>query len=63
MNRWSPPQVTNTKRNIGPRPEKDWTEEEDEVSLGNSCALNAIFNGVDKNVFRLINTCVSTKKA
>lgn len=35
----------------------------DEASLGNSRALNAIFNGVDKNIFRLINICVSTKKA
>ena len=31
--------------------------------MGNCRALNAIFNGVDKNVFRLINTCTSAKEA
>src|ERR1044072_2188549 len=37
--------------------EEDWTKEEEEEALANSKALNAIFNGVDKNMFRLINTC------
>src|ERR1044072_6036134 len=36
--------------------EEDWTKEEDEEALANSKALNAIFNGVDKNMFKLINT-------
>ena len=36
---------------------------EDEASLWNSHALNAIFNEVDQNVFKLINTCTSTKEA
>ncbi|XP_057444753.1 uncharacterized protein LOC130736999 [Lotus japonicus] len=31
--------------------------------MGNSKALNAIFNGVDKNMFRLINTCTVAKEA
>lgn len=35
---------------------------EDEASLGNSRALNAIFNEVDKNIFRLINTCFFAKE-
>ena len=47
----------------GPKPEKDWTSVEDEAALGNSRALNSIFNGVNKNVFRLINTCTSAKEA
>lgn len=33
------------------KPELQWTEAEDEASLGNSRALNAIFNGVDRNIF------------
>ena len=43
--------------------EEDWTKEEDELALGNSKALNALFNGVDKNIFRLINTCTVAKDA
>ncbi|XP_050920063.1 uncharacterized protein LOC127137667 [Lathyrus oleraceus] len=43
--------------------EEDWSKEEDEPALGNSKALNALFNGVDKNIFRLINTYTITKDA
>lgn len=35
--------------------EADWINDEDDEALGNSKTLNAIFNGVDKNMFRLIN--------
>ncbi|XP_057452420.1 uncharacterized protein LOC130744244 [Lotus japonicus] len=45
------------------KPEEEWNKEEDEEALGNSKALNAIFNGVDKNMFRLINTCTVAKDA
>src|SRR4030042_1308373 len=45
------------------KPEEDWTDEEDKLALGNSKALNALFNGVDKNIFRLINNCVVAKDA
>lgn len=45
------------------KPEEDWFKEEDELVLGNSKALNALFNGVDKNIFRLINTCIMAKDA
>ena len=45
------------------KPEEDWSKEEDEISLGNSKALNAIFNGIDKNIFRLVNTCEVAKDA
>ncbi|GAU42103.1 hypothetical protein TSUD_134870 [Trifolium subterraneum] len=37
-----------------PKPEEDWTTAEDTLAVGNSKALNALFNGVDKNMFRLI---------
>ena len=35
----------------------------DEFVLGNSCALNVLYNGVDKNIFRLINTCKRAQEA
>lgn len=34
------------------KPKEEWYKEEDELSLGNSKVLNALFNGVDKNIFR-----------
>lgn len=36
------------------KPEEEWSKEEDELALENSKALNALFHGVDKNMFRLI---------
>lgn len=41
----------------------EWTDVEDNEALGNSKTLNSIFNGVDKNMFRLINTCIEVKDA
>jgi len=45
------------------KPEEELYKEEDEPALGNSKALNVLFNGVDKNMFRLINNCNVTKEA
>ncbi|CAJ2663332.1 gag-protease polyprotein [Trifolium pratense] len=45
------------------KPEADWSVSEDTEATGNSKALNAIFNGVDKNMFKLINTCTEAKQA
>ena len=45
------------------KPEADWDENDDKEASGNSKALNALFNGVDKNVFRLINNCTEAKEA
>ncbi|KAA0060070.1 gag-pol polyprotein [Cucumis melo var. makuwa] len=45
------------------KPEFDWTDAEEQASVGNARALNAIFNGVDLNVFKLINSCSTAKKA
>ncbi|GAU33559.1 hypothetical protein TSUD_143510 [Trifolium subterraneum] len=42
---------------------EDWTAAEDSLALGNSKALNALFNGVDKNMFRLIKKCEVAKDA
>ncbi|TYK08228.1 gag-pol polyprotein [Cucumis melo var. makuwa] len=40
-----------------------WTKDEDDAAVGNSGALNALFIVVDPNIFKLINTCKSTKDA
>ncbi|GAU48935.1 hypothetical protein TSUD_373440 [Trifolium subterraneum] len=45
------------------KPEEEWTAAEDSLALGNSKALNALFNGVDKNMFRLIKKCEVAKDA
>jgi hypothetical protein len=45
------------------KPESEWSKEEDELALGNSKVLNALFNGVDKNMFRLIKRCKVAKEA
>ena len=44
-------------------PEEIWSKEDDELALANSKVLNAIFGGVDRNKFRLINMCEVAKDA
>ena len=64
INGWEAPKAADAEgKSTGPKPEKDWSTAEDEASQANSRALNAIFNGVNQNVFRLINTCTSAKVA
>lgn len=46
-----------------PKPEKDWTDAEEQQLLGYSRALNVIYNGVDLNVFKLINYSIIVKDA
>ena len=60
---WEHPVVKDKDGKETLKPEENWTKEEDETALGNSKALNALFNGVDKNIFRLINTCTVAKDA
>ena len=43
--------------------EVDWTDAEEQFSVGNVIALNVISYGVDLNVFKLINSCSFTKEA
>lgn len=43
--------------------ETEWTDAKDVESLGNSKALNVIFNGMDNNMFRLIDICSQAKEA
>ncbi|MCH92709.1 gag-pol polyprotein [Trifolium medium] len=45
------------------KPEEEWSANEDTLALGNSKALNALFNGVDKNMFKLIKNCTVVKDA
>jgi hypothetical protein len=45
------------------KPEEDWDDEDGKLAQENSKALNALFNGVDKNIFRLINKCTIAKDA
>ena len=46
-----------------PKPEEDWNDAEEQGSLGNSRALNVIYNGVDLNMFKLIKSYVTAKDA
>jgi len=45
------------------KPEEEWSKEEDELALENSKALNALFHGAEKNMFRLIKQCTVAKNA
>ena len=36
-------------------PEEEWDKEQEALALGNSKALNALFNGISKNIFRLVH--------
>ena len=45
------------------KPEEEWSNDEGELSLGNSKALNSLFNGVDKNMFKMIKQCIVAKDA
>jgi hypothetical protein len=45
------------------KPEEKLSKKEDELALGNFKALNALFNGVDRNMFRLIKKCIVAKDA
>ncbi|MCI58930.1 gag-pol polyprotein, partial [Trifolium medium] len=60
---WTHPVVTVEDGTTSLKPEAEWSEAEVNEALRNSKALNAIFNGVDKNMFKLINTCTEAKQA
>ena len=55
---WEPLTVKDDARKVYLKPELTWSKEEDEKSLGNSHVSNALYNGVDQSVFKLINTYV-----
>lgn len=60
---WKHPVVTFEDGTTSLKPEVDWNDVEDEKAFGNSKDLNFIFNGVGKNMFMLINTCLVAKEA
>ena len=60
---WTPPTTTDTEGKTIPKPELEWTSEEDKLASYNSKALNAIFNAVDPTQFKQISTCESAKVA
>ncbi|KAA0064266.1 gag-pol polyprotein [Cucumis melo var. makuwa] len=57
-----PPMITMNEVLV-PKPEIDWTDAEEHTSVGNARAINAIFNYVNLNVFKLINSCTTVKEA
>jgi hypothetical protein len=65
VNGWDHPTYTAKEgTSIGEKkPESEWSKEEDEPALGNSKALNALFNGVDSNMFRMIKQYTIAKDA
>ncbi|CAJ2662359.1 unnamed protein product [Trifolium pratense] len=64
-NGWEPPVVIDKdgKKIDEIKPTKDYSKDEDDLALGNSKALNSIFNGVDINMFRLVKRCTVAKHA
>lgn len=60
---WKHPMITSKDGTSTLNPEADWKNVNDDEVLENSKALNSILNGVDKNIFILINTCTEAKEA
>ncbi|CAM8895717.1 unnamed protein product [Rhodiola kirilowii] len=60
---WTKPMMANPEGAVMPKPEALWSEADDVAAVGNSKALNAIFYGVDENVFKLIAECEVAKEA
>ncbi|CAM8948081.1 unnamed protein product [Rhodiola kirilowii] len=60
---WTEPMMVNPEGVVMPKPEALWSEADDVAAVGNSKALNAIFYGVDENVFKLIAECEVAKEA
>ena len=60
---WEHPVVKDKDDKESIKLEEDQDENDDKEAIGNFRVLNSIFNGVDKNVFRLINMCIMVKEA
>ncbi|PNX68307.1 gag-protease polyprotein, partial [Trifolium pratense] len=50
---WEPPIVLDKDGNKTgvKKPDDEWSKDEDDLALGNSKVLYAVFNGVDANMF------------
>ncbi|XP_012840358.1 PREDICTED: uncharacterized protein LOC105960701 [Erythranthe guttata] len=60
---WKRPVATYEKGNEIEKHEKDWSKAEQIAANMNSEALNAIFNGIDINQFKIISACECAKEA
>ncbi|KAA0054678.1 gag protease polyprotein [Cucumis melo var. makuwa] len=60
--RYEPPMVTIDGVSV-PKSKVDLTDAKEQAVVGNARAFNAIFDGVDLNMFKLINSCSSAKEA
>ncbi|MCH79532.1 gag-pol polyprotein [Trifolium medium] len=62
---WSHPVIADKegKSTLELKAEEDWSKDDDEQALANSKALNALFNGVDTKMFKLIKHCTVAKDA
>lgn len=60
---WKHHVITSQDRTSTLKSEVNLTNVEDDEALGNSKALNVIFNGMDNNMFRLINMCTKSKES
>lgn len=60
---WKHLVITSKDGTTSLKPEVEWIGAEDKEALGNSKDLNDIFIGMDKNMFRLINTYSVAKEA
>lgn len=59
---WKHPIITTEDDTTSMKSKANWIDAKDKEALGNSKVLNVIFNGVDKNMFRLINICSEAKE-
>ncbi|CAM8902854.1 unnamed protein product [Rhodiola kirilowii] len=60
---WTQPLMANTEGIMVIKPEALWTDADEKAFVGNAKAVNAIFSGLDENVFKLIADCEVAKEA
>lgn len=62
INGWTPLTIKVVDDYESVKSERDWETAKDEAALGISSSLYVIYNGVDKNFFRIIKTCINAKE-
>ncbi|CAM8974549.1 unnamed protein product [Rhodiola kirilowii] len=60
---WTQPWMANAEVIMVLKPEALWTNADEKTSVGNAKIVNAIFSGVNENVFKLIANCEIAKEA
>ncbi|CAM8895754.1 unnamed protein product [Rhodiola kirilowii] len=60
---WTQPVMANPEGVMVPKPKVLWTDADEKAVAGISKAMNAIFSGVDENLFKLIANCEISKEA